>query len=323
MQRSDSERTGFTLIELLVVVSIIGLLIGILIPTLGAAAFSNRVTLDASNLRQLGVGVRQYLTDHDERLPQMWIDPATGEPLPRTDTSAVHVGTLFGGKAGVLPFYGLDRIGASRRPLNPYVGYTDATPDERVNALSGEARLAAITETELFRSPLDNGGKFVDAFGGAGDWGQLDRTMYNAVGTSYALNDHALDDDPGAECIPTLVPLRNPATGYVARDGRMPDVATPNRTWLIGTASVYNYDETQTAEGVLSDRGLAWFRDEVRASLLFVDLSVRTSLPTPSREEAMEGEDPGAPLLEVINETDDYTFLPSRGWWQRESVCVE
>ncbi len=62
-------RKAFTLIELLVVISIIALLVGILLPALGAA---RRVAQDikcASNLRQQMVGVFGYTADHKGVLP--------------------------------------------------------------------------------------------------------------------------------------------------------------------------------------------------------------------------------------------------------------
>ena len=62
----SSKLRGFTLIELLVVISIIALLIGILLPALGAARESARKIACASNQRQIGVGMMTYATEQKD-----------------------------------------------------------------------------------------------------------------------------------------------------------------------------------------------------------------------------------------------------------------
>ena len=64
MQRSF--RNAFTLIELLVVISIIALLIGILLPALGAAREQAKTSVNLSNHRQMGTGVAMYLAEYNQ-----------------------------------------------------------------------------------------------------------------------------------------------------------------------------------------------------------------------------------------------------------------
>ncbi len=58
-------KNGFTLIELLVVISIIALLVGILLPALGAARKSAQNSVCLSNVRQMAVAAVSYLNDYE------------------------------------------------------------------------------------------------------------------------------------------------------------------------------------------------------------------------------------------------------------------
>lgn len=60
---------GFTLIELLVVVSVIGLLIGVLLPALASARDSSVRVSSMNNQRQLGLSIQLYANDFDDRAP--------------------------------------------------------------------------------------------------------------------------------------------------------------------------------------------------------------------------------------------------------------
>ncbi len=67
--KNTVRRRAFTLIELLVVISIIALLVGILLPSLGKARVAARLAIDASNQRQYMTAATNYSTDFKEKLP--------------------------------------------------------------------------------------------------------------------------------------------------------------------------------------------------------------------------------------------------------------
>lgn len=69
MSRCPLHGRGFTLIELLVVISVIALLIGILLPALGAARNSARDLQCQSNLRTIHQTLHAYATDNDQQIP--------------------------------------------------------------------------------------------------------------------------------------------------------------------------------------------------------------------------------------------------------------
>lgn len=59
---------AFTLVELLVVIAIIALLIGILLPSLGAARRAARMTISLTNLKQISMAGTGFSGDNDGRL---------------------------------------------------------------------------------------------------------------------------------------------------------------------------------------------------------------------------------------------------------------
>ena len=232
---------AFTLIELLVVIAIIAVLIGLLVPALAGARLSARTTVCGSRLQQIGVALTAYLSDSRDSLPQR------KGPLPGGGESVI--GSLFAGKKGQLPFYGISEIGAERRPLNAYLISTEVPPDSE----------PGVFPVDALRSPIDRGalntGVPIPAFA------RTD-SMYDLIGASYTLNDHTLDGDEFS----TLVPPGG---------GRLPTLTQPSRTWVVGTHPIYNHQQG-------GDRGMRWFgTPRVEANLLFMDMHVRMRVEVP------------------------------------------
>ena len=95
---------GFTLVELLVVIGIIALLISILLPTLARAREAANTIKCASNLRSIGQGMQQYVTDNKNTYPPAYIyegmqiqgqAPSGTQTPPAADKGYIHWSALI------------------------------------------------------------------------------------------------------------------------------------------------------------------------------------------------------------------------------------
>lgn len=141
--------------------AVVAILLGLLLPTLRYVRYSANSAICGTNLRQIGIGWRQYVDEH-RRLPYRGAD----------------ADWRYGGAA----FVGSERraVLASDRPVNAYIVADAATDNDRI--------------AQLFRSPLDRGFAWTDAAGPrAGQPVYPEATAFERFGTSYRANPLLLD----------------------------------------------------------------------------------------------------------------------------------
>jgi prepilin-type N-terminal cleavage/methylation domain-containing protein/prepilin-type processing-associated H-X9-DG protein len=79
--KSTSANRGFTLVELLVVIAIITILAALLLPALRSANADSKRVACISNLRQIGIALRNYSTDYRGWIPYGPVAPPDINPL--------------------------------------------------------------------------------------------------------------------------------------------------------------------------------------------------------------------------------------------------
>jgi prepilin-type processing-associated H-X9-DG protein len=138
-RRAERSPAGaFTLVELLVVISIIGALVGLLLPAVQSARESSRRTQCTNNLKQLG------LAFHEFEIQQRHFPPGTSFSKPDGDPSGV---ASFGWGAFLLPH--LQQQAVVRLLKLPNAQLHDV--------LQGPQQEIAQAELPMFRCPSDTG----------------------------------------------------------------------------------------------------------------------------------------------------------------------
>lgn len=93
--RCSGRRNAFTLIEILVVVAIIAMLAAILFPVFGRAREKARQSSCTSNLKQIGLALKQYAQDFDGSYPTSKSDYKNDPATPEDESLGVLRGSGF------------------------------------------------------------------------------------------------------------------------------------------------------------------------------------------------------------------------------------
>lgn len=316
VRRPKDSSSAFTLIELLVVIAIIALLIGILLPALGEARKTGKITICHSNLKQFGTATNSYATDFQDKIWSFTVTPATADRLQYADLIAQARG---GSDLAAASAQAVDilRRRADREDIQPITGWI---PHVLYNHLVCQDYLAARLPEKMVICPEDRNRLLWSSDPRAFDAGAFSPSPAGGEGSQRWPYSSSY------ECVPASY-----ANDSIVQGGTVTQAALYYQYQLLGpqqnelgkrklTQVLYPAQKVHMMDSVSRHSGKAqvWYAyPEARQPLLFFDAHVsieRTGVQTPFGQppiDANEGFNPGAPRsLFPLSYTYDNTSRP-------------
>ncbi|RYZ87878.1 MAG: DUF1559 domain-containing protein [Proteobacteria bacterium] len=182
------QRSAFTLIELLVVIAIIAILAAILFPVFGRARENARRSSCQSNLKQINLGILQYVQDYDETFPLIaqggiefwqsgWGYYGTWMYTTYPYVKSVQIYKCPSGVVTADPTYGMNRPGAGQANVTWFPGQGNYGANEKlIYYPDNPVKLAQVQSASLVPMIFDCSGPITPGAGRVlnanfgGDW---------------------------------------------------------------------------------------------------------------------------------------------------------
>jgi len=185
-------RQGFTLIELLVVISIIGVLVGLLLPAVNAAREAGRRTQCLNNMRNIGLGLVQFSTSKNTFPNSGTYFEVPGAATP--DQSAIA--TMFGATptiasmgwswvVDILPYLDSTDMANAWDKTQPYYSTTTTISNQPPNGFISNTAIAILRCPDDISAQPNQGNLSYVVNGGFALWNASNSATGMGIGTSF------------------------------------------------------------------------------------------------------------------------------------------